>query len=938
MKKNIRRVLAAFLMAALVLTSQPGIVRAVDTNGDESAEGWSAEFDEETGTMTISGTGECVMWEQPSYAESVKKLVIGEGITSISCYYNYESKKHSFPNITQVVFPDSLKEIGQNTFYGCAKLTEVVFPQTLDKIGEGAFCECTGLQKVVLNEGLKNIDNFCFNKCTGLTEIEIPQSVTELGESVFSQCEKLQKVVLNEGLKKIGNYCFNSCFVLEGITLPQSVEVLGSSVFNTCSQLTEIEIPGLVKEVGDHIFFQCKKLQKVVLHEGLERVGEAAFYSCDKLKEIEIPQTVKVIDVGAFSNCSKLEKVVLHEGLERLGSVRETSWKGCFWECTSLTSIQIPSTVKEIGSYMFYCCFELPPITLHEGLEKLGDEALPPKEIKKIVLPASLTYIGEENFSEDWHCFVMCKNEEQIAYCQENNLEYENAAEGIDLSGCQVTLEKTQVEYTGKETQPRVSEVLYSGEHGSCLLTEGTDYLVSYENNVDCGTATAVLTGIGAWKGKKETNYVIYRSIGSCDINLAYQEVLYNGQKQDPEVVVKYGDETLVPDEDYSLTYRNDINEGTATVTITGKGNYQGSVEKQYTIYKKQLADCNISQEYTSVVYDGSAKRPTVTVKSSDGTLLTEGTDYLVTYLNDTEPGTATIQVTGQGIYTGEKLLSYTIEKISLESAAATLNETIFTYDGSEKKPVVTVVLGGKTLTQGVEFSVTYEANVNEGTAYAVVQGIGYYTGTFRMSYTILPYSAGMDSVYSKDDTLISKNLLYHITDEEEGEVEISSTSNKSLKQLVIPATVTCDGKTYKVTSIGKNAFYKNTKLTSIVIGNNVTSIEDYAFYGCKNVTSIKMGKSVEIIGASSFRKCTKLKSIVLPKSMDELGKNAFYGCKKLSTITIQSNSVVDIADNAIKGISNKAVIKVPKKLIKSYKKELGKKTGYKKTMKIKKK
>lgn len=107
----------------------------------------------------------------------------------------------------------------------------------------------------------------------------------------------------------------------------------------------------------------------------------------------------------------------------------------------------------------------------------------------------------------------------------------------------------------------------------------------------------------------------------------------------------------------------------------------------------------------------------------------------------------------------------------------------------------------------------TYEANINEGTAYAVVQGINHYTGAARMNFTILPYSSGKDSAYSKDDTLISQNLLYHITDEEEDEVEISSTSSKDLKTLKIPATVTCDGKTYKVTSIGKNAFYKNTKM-----------------------------------------------------------------------------------------------------------------------------
>ena len=386
------------------------------------------------------------------------------------------------------------------------------------------------------------------------------------------------------------------------------------------------------------------------------------------------------------------------------------------------------------------------------------------------------------------------------------------------------------------------------------------------------------------------------------------------------------------------MSYKNDIDEGTATVTVTGIGTCEGSVDKTYTIYKNPAEEYDISLEYTSIFYDGRSKKPTVTVKDPEGNLLTEGTDYELAYANDTEPGEATVTVTGKGIYKGEKVVTYTIERISLEQAAMTLSDTIYTFDGSEKKPTVTVVLNGKTLVQDVDYALTYEANINEGTAYAVVQGINHYTGAARMNFTILPYSSGKDSVYSKEDTLISKNLLYHITDEEEGEVELTSTSSKGLKSLTIPATVTCDGKTYKVTSIGKNAFYKNTKLTSIAIGNNVTSIEDYAFYGCKNVTSIKMGRSVEIIGASSFRKCTKLKSIVLPKSIDELGKNAFYGCKKLKTITIQANSVVDIADNAIKGISKKAIIKVPKKLIKGYKKQLGKKTGYKKTMKLKKK
>ncbi len=642
---------------------------------------------------------------------------------------------------------------------------------------------------------------------------------------------------------------------------------------------------------------------------------------------------------------SKTEKVILHEGLESIGSTKISSNSSPVFGNSSLNQIPIPSTVKEIGNYAFWnSSREQSQIILPENLEKLGDHAIIHnlQSISNcvVVLPASLTYIGEDNFPTG-SCLVLCTNDYQIEYCKKNQIQYADAKEGIDFAtsrNVSFIPETLRYEHTGKPILIEDTTVTCHAQQRSFTLKNGEHYTISYKKNKDCGTASIIFKGIGIWKGEKEIPFEIYRILEKCDISLAYQKILYNGQKQDPDVTVKYGEETLVEGKDYTLSYKNDIDEGTATVTVTGIGTCEGSVDKTYTIYKNPAEEYDISLEYTSIFYDGRSKKPTVTVKDPEGNLLTEGTDYELAYANDTEPGEATVTVTGKGIYKGEKVVTYTIERISLEQAAMTLSDTIYTFDGSEKKPTVTVVLNGKTLVQDVDYALTYEANINEGTAYAVVQGINHYTGAARMNFTILPYSSGKDSVYSKEDTLISKNLLYHITDEEEGEVELTSTSSKGLKSLTIPATVTCDGKTYKVTSIGKNAFYKNTKLTSIAIGNNVTSIEDYAFYGCKNVTSIKMGRSVEIIGASSFRKCTKLKSIVLPKSIDELGKNAFYGCKKLKTITIQANSVVDIADNAIKGISKKAIIKVPKKLIKGYKKQLGKKTGYKKTMKLKKK
>lgn len=372
----------------------------------------------------------------------------------------------------------------------------------------------------------------------------------------------------------------------------------------------------------------------------------------------------------------------------------------------------------------------------------------------------------------------------------------------------------------------------------------------------------------------------------------------------------------------------------------------------------RDIASCTFILEYTEVVYDGTdQQRPSVTVQDPEGNVLKEGVDYQVVdgyhpiYTGNVSPPSIVtspaisafpklryVTVQGMGTYNGYKILQYTIKGIPIDSAEVTLDETIFTYDGSAKEPQAIVILQGKTLTRDVDYTLSYTNNIVEGTAQAMIKGIGVYTGEITKSFTILPYSAGSDSVFDKDNTLISGNLIYTITDDEELEVEVVGASKKNISQLVIPATVEAEGKVYQVTSIGQKAFYKNTKITSIVIGNQVTSIEDYAFYGCKNVKTVKMGKSVEIIGASSFRKCTKLTSIVLPKSVDELGKNAFYGCKKLKSITINSDSVVDISDNAIKGISKKAVIKVPKKLVKGYQKELKGKTGYKKTMKIKKK
>lgn len=155
---------------------------------------------------------------------------------------------------------------------------------------------------------------------------------------------------------------------------------------------------------------------------------------------------------------------------------------------------------------------------------------------------------------------------------------------------------------------------------------------------------------------------------------------------------------------------------------------------------------------------------------------------------------------------------------------------------------------------------------------------------------------------------------------------------------LTVPATVTIDGVIYRVTSIGANAFKNNTKLLKVKIGENVTTIGAGAFYGCSKLKSITLGKNVTSIGNKAFYKCTRLTKITIPSKVKKIGKQAFYNCRKLKNITIKTSKLTSgrVGSKAFKGIHSKAVIKVPKKKLKSYRKLL-KARGIGKKVKVKK-
>ncbi len=300
--------------------------------------------------------------------------------------------------------------------------------------------------------------------------------------------------------------------------------------------------------------------------------------------------------------------------------------------------------------------------------------------------------------------------------------------------------------YTGAKQTPQ-----FKVYYGNTLLRVGTDYSISYKNNVNAGTATAIVQGKGSFAGKAFKNFTISPlGLKESDVEVAIGTV-NRGKPVKPAVTVTCNGKVLKLNKDYTLDYEVITTSGTANVTVTGKGNYENSFSKEF--YVKDSASPNISKvtvtglkkSYTFDEIDSEEEREAIkgAVSLTYKKEPVNPPEYSLSLENAAAVGKGTLVITpaNEGPYVGVKKVSFNITGNKLGSLV--LSQKEFIYNGISQTPEISVFTGKKGTGEEIDsdfYSVSYSSDTTKpGTVTITVIGnasMGY-TGKLTARYKI---------------------------------------------------------------------------------------------------------------------------------------------------------------------------------------------------------
>ena len=359
---------------------------------------------------------------KPFDGSGVKKIVFGEGTTTIPNYFCYNAT-----NLREVILPETVSNFQYYCFARCSALSEINMPQSYT-LGNCCFSYCTsieelhitdgvtvnatsasyapflgsGLKRVTVEDGTTTVPAYICAQCAGITELYLPASLTTMGARAFTGMSGLKELTVKSDISQANSYSMMPVFEntgLEKITFTEGVTKVARHMFNGgCTNVTELSLPDTLKVIEPSAFAGCSKLAELEIPVGVTTLGGKCFANATALKELHIRADYALpyaTTVSPFEG-SGIEKLVFEEGVTTIAAHLFDNG------CSNMTDLYLPTSLSTASGYAFRNCTSLKSVVIRSNVDVPRSSVVSPfigGDIESITYANGVVLVGAYLFN-----------------------------------------------------------------------------------------------------------------------------------------------------------------------------------------------------------------------------------------------------------------------------------------------------------------------------------------------------------------------------------------------------------------------------------------------------------------------------------------------------------------------------------------------------------
>ncbi len=769
---------------------------------------WS--FDDETGTLTISGSGDMTEWSKVKdvpwydFRDLITTVIIGDGITGIGSFAFY-----FFSALRNISIAPSVTSIGASAFYHCQQLADITLPDGIVHVGGYAFNN-TAYYSDSSNwqNGLLYIGSCLLSASSSLAgDVTVKDGTRVVADSALFANTSVTSVSFPDSLVSIGDSAFYGCELLTELVLPDSVKSIGMYAFEDCTALTDLTIGIGITSLSDYIFAGCTSLQTVAVPDNIEVLGDGVFENCSSLRSVYIGKSVDYIQYTHFSGCDLLEKFTVSEENENYASDssgilfnKDKTSIIVFPAGNGTQDYIVPQNVVSIADGAFLSCETLKTITFYETLKSVGDEAF--RGCTGIV---ATNYYGS---ALQW---------QSVDVGTDNHLmtgvlvfEYGGDAPYIAGGSCGENLEwkcfaDNRLEITGTGLMTDWEQTVdvpwydYREKINSVYIGEGVE---SVDDNAFFKFDSLTFISVDP-----DNRYYV-----SDDSGVLYNKdktllILYPCMNENEEYAIADTTQVIA---DYAFKDATNIKSLSIPVTTFITNSY-------YT-----FSGCNNIENITMTKGTDGAMKDLGMSSTSDTVTYYAYTPWYICRekLKSITLQEGIVRIGAYAFYSSVSITDFVIPDTVTYIGA-------YAFNGCKKL---------ERLTMPVSARIENNVNVFNGTT--IIKTVTLTKGTGVMCN----YSTNTNQT----DATYYKYTPWYIT--------------KMLKEIVFESGIE---------SIGRYALYE-CPISTLTLKDGVKTIESYAFYSCNKLTTVRLPKSIEKIGVYAFGYCNGITAVYYSGTYDD--------------------------------------------------------------------